>query len=182
MKHSAYITSFTPPSISHEPAALDAMETQFFERCRRNKTNVTYPHHIPVPRPVTNLQRRGLTYQSACGNRLGAPVPILGSTIALPTTTCPVSGQPVTKQTINKSTDIQSSTAEASIHYQLIGDSIMAQFPTAARKQRQAMRKELNTVHRQNLQRRLHHRIEVARANGNEALIQQLEQEMNLIG
>ena len=57
----------------------------------------------------------------------------------------------------------------------------MAQFPTAARKQRQAIRKELSTVHRQNLQRRLNHRLEVARADGNETLIQQLESEMNSI-
>ena len=171
------MTSFTPPSINNEPAALDAMETRFFERCRRNTTNVSYPHHIPVPRPVTNLQRRGLTYQSACGNRLGAPVPILGSTITLSQTTCPVSPQPV-----NRQVDIQSTQARTNIVYQLLGGQIMAQFPTAARKQRQAIRKELNTVHRQNLQRRLHHRLEVARANGNEALIHQLEQEMNLIG
>ena len=177
MRHSNYLTSFTPPSINHEPAALDAMETQFFERCRRNTTNVTYPHHIPVPRPVTNLQRRGLTYQSACGNRLGAPVPILGSTIALPQTTCPVSAQPVHQQI-----DPPSTQARKNIVYQLIGGQVMADFPTAARKQRQTMRKELHTVHRQNLQRRLHHRLEVARANGDEPLIQQLEQEMNLIG
>ena len=176
MRHADCITSFAPPSINHEPIALDEMETRFFERCRRNTTNVTYPHHIPVPRPVTNFQRRGLRYQSACGNQLGAPLPILGSTISLPTTTCPVL-QPVSQQL-----SLQSTQAKKSIIYQLIGIKIMTQFPTATRKQRQTMQKELNIVHRQNLQRRLHHRLEVARADGNATLIQQLEHEMNLIG
>lgn len=169
------MTSFIPPSISHEPAALDAMETRFFERCRRNTTNIAYPHHIPVPRPVTNLQRRGLTYQSASGSLLGAPVPILGSTISLPKTTCLLSAHAVAEH-INEPIEGKE------FHYQLIEGQIMAQFPTAARKQRQSMRRELNTVHRQNLQHRLHHRLEVARADGNQTLVQQLEKEMNLIG
>ena len=180
MRHSNCVTSFTPPSLHKETVALDAMETQFFERCRRNTTNVSYVHHMPVPRPITNLQRRGLTYQSACSKRLGNPVPILGSTIVLPTTTCPVSAQPAMNRAADRQTE--ESSLEASDHYQILGGHIMAQFPTAARKQRQVMRKELNTVHRQNLQRRLHHRLEVARADGNKTLIQQLEQEMNLIG
>ena len=156
--------------------ALDAMETRFFEHCRRNTTNVIYPHHVPVPRSVTNLQRRGLTYQSACGKQIGTPLPILGSTIALPKTTCPISAQPN-----HQPFSTQSNQKTKGIIYQLIGGQIMAQLSTAARKQRQAMRKELNTIHRQNLQRRLHHRLEVARADGNQALIQQLEHEMNLI-
>lgn len=180
MRHSNCITSFPSPSLPKETVALDAMETQFFERCRRNKTNVSYVHHIPVPQPVINLQRRGLTYQSACGHRLGTPVPILGSNIALPMTTCPVSAHPEMNQAVDSSEP--TSILEAGNRYKIFGGQIMAQFSTAARKQRQAMRKELSTIHRQNLQRRLHHRLDVARAEGNTSLIQQLEQEMNLIG
>ena len=177
MGHADCITLFTPPSIHHEPTALDVMETRFFDRCRRNTTNVTYPHHIPVPRHVTNFQCRGLTYQSACGNQLGAPVPILGSTITLPATTCPVSAQRASRQL-----RLHSTQAEKDIIYQRIGSKIMAQSPTVTRKQHQTLQKELNIVHRQNLQHRLHHRLEVARADGNTTLIQQLEYEMNLIG
>jgi hypothetical protein len=37
-------------------------------------------------------------------------------------------------------------------------------------------------VHRQNLQRNLEHRLQVARANGDERLIRQLEAEMRYLG
>ncbi len=37
-------------------------------------------------------------------------------------------------------------------------------------------------AHRQNIQRSLEHRLEVARANGDEKLIRQLEDEMKLLG
>jgi hypothetical protein len=45
----------------------------------------------------------------------------------------------------------------------------------------QAMMGEVANVHRQNIQRRLQHRLEVAKAKGDVTLISQLEQEMRLI-
>ncbi|MEB3231186.1 MAG: hypothetical protein VKJ64_09265 [Leptolyngbyaceae bacterium] len=84
------ITSF---GINREPAALDTQETQFFERCRRGTTNVTYPRHIPIPTPVFNVQRRGLTYQSAAGHHQCMALPVAGSTRFMAGTTCPL-GRP----------------------------------------------------------------------------------------
>jgi Domain of unknown function (DUF4278) len=46
---------------------------------------------------------------------------------------------------------------------------------------RQSMVGEVANTHRQNIQRRLQHRLEVAKAKGDAALINQLEQEMRLI-
>jgi hypothetical protein len=42
--------------------------------------------------------------------------------------------------------------------------------------------KKAQQLHRQNLQRSLEHRLEVARAKGDEQLIRQLEAEMKYIG
>lgn len=46
---------------------------------------------------------------------------------------------------------------------------------------RQVMISEVANVHRQSIQRRLQHRLEVAQAKGDDTLIGQLEQEMRLI-
>jgi len=43
---------------------------------------------------------------------------------------------------------------------------------------RKALMRELSNVHRQNIQRSLQHRINVAREHGNEQLVRQLELEM----
>lgn len=51
----------------------------------------------------------------------------------------------------------------------------------AAPKSRQAMLAEVARAHRQNIQRSLQHRIEVARARGDEALVSILEREMQQI-
>lgn len=54
---------------------------------------------------------------------------------------------------------------------------------SASRKARSAGRRallaEIGRVHRENLQHRLQHRLEVAKAQGNSSLIAQLENEMN---
>ncbi|MEM9217670.1 MAG: hypothetical protein AAGD25_25430 [Cyanobacteria bacterium P01_F01_bin.150] len=176
MRHSDRLTSFTPHSINREPAALDAMETRFLERCRRNASNVPYPRHIPVPTPVTNFQRRGLAYQPVRGNQLVASGSVLDSTFSLQKTT-----HSALEHSASQTIKLQPTQDKKNNFYQLIRGSIMTQFSTATRRQRHALRQELNTVHRQNLQRRLTHRLEVARASGNEILIRQLEQEMSLI-
>jgi len=41
-----------------------------------------------------------------------------------------------------------------------------------------SVRQNLGQVHRENLKRRLEHRIQVAQSQGNESLLRQLEQEM----
>lgn len=46
-------------------------------------------------------------------------------------------------------------------------------------KSRQETLKEAAAIHRANIQKRLQHRIEVARAQGNEQLLRQLEAEAN---
>ncbi len=46
-------------------------------------------------------------------------------------------------------------------------------------KSRQEMLKEAAAIHRANIQKSLQHRIEVARAQGNEKLLRQLEAEAN---
>jgi hypothetical protein len=43
---------------------------------------------------------------------------------------------------------------------------------------RQVRKAEVSRIHRENIQRRLQHRLEVARSKGDERLIHQLEQEM----
>lgn len=45
----------------------------------------------------------------------------------------------------------------------------------------QKQAKQAAIVHRQSLHKNLQHRIEVARANGNEALVRQLEAEANYL-
>ncbi|NET48985.1 MAG: hypothetical protein F6K09_09720 [Merismopedia sp. SIO2A8] len=173
-------THFVSHGVNREPAALDALELQFFERCRRNATNVVYPRHIPVPHPVTNLQRRGLTYQSATGIGNLVPLPILGRALSLPSAACPLSGQPLSRLSCSNP-GVEATAGPSIVYSQVTRNSMTHNQLIASRQRRQATRQELNTVHRQNLQRRLHQRMEAARANGNEALLHQLEKEMNLI-
>ena len=49
-------------------------------------------------------------------------------------------------------------------------------------KNRQEVIKETAQAHRSNLQKNLQHRLEVARAKGDQRLIQQLEAEANYLG
>lgn len=49
----------------------------------------------------------------------------------------------------------------------------------AMNRNRQQAIKQAAEAHRQNIQRSLQHRMEVARANGDENLLRQLEAEMN---
>lgn len=171
-------THFASASVHREAAALDALENQFFERCQRNSANVVYPRHVPVPCRTTNLQRRGLTYQSTTGISKSVPLPVLDHAFSLPLTTCPISDQPRLPSSFLNPVVVKQAT-HSILYPQTIRNS-MTHDPTASRQRRQATRQELNTVHRQNLQRRLHQRMEVARANGNEELLHQLEKEMNL--
>ena len=181
MQHLNCITSSNTLHASHEPPALDVLETRFFDRCRRNSGHVSYPRHIPVPEPITNFQRRGLTYRSATGPHAGTPLPVLGDAISLASTTCPISGQETFAQDVIHRVLGQRLIRQPFLFQATRGYTMANYEPTASRKQRQDSRRELNTVHRQNLQRLLQRRMEAARANGNETLLQQLEQEMNLI-
>lgn len=179
MKHSVFPSSSLSSGLNpvtcvqDDQVALDGGETRFLELCRRHDTGVSYPRHVPTPPVVTNLQQRGLTYQSASGQGLGT-VPVWGATIPLPLTTCPI-----TQHSDRGQNGEYSERQDQS--YQLLGGQLMTQMSTAARRQRQSLRRELSAVHRQNLQRRLQHRLDVARSNGNNELLHQLEQEMSLL-
>ncbi|NEQ99882.1 MAG: hypothetical protein F6K30_24820 [Cyanothece sp. SIO2G6] len=80
----------TSLGLHRESVALDQQETQFFEHCRRSPANVPYPRHIPVPAPVFNVQRRGLTYQSAVGHCQCLSLPVMASARLMTGATCPI--------------------------------------------------------------------------------------------
>lgn len=136
-----------------EPPSVDMAETQLTGRYRGKAFNFAYPRHIPVTQPSLDLQYRGISYRTTTMGRIETPSP---------------TGQVTSPATNNSATNNNNEgipSTPAQIH------------PLRMRKQ--VLMQEITKIHRENLQRRLIHRIEVARARGDERLVAQLENEMH---
>ncbi len=140
-------------SYDYNPPMLEVTESDVAVQYRGQSAPYTYVRHVPIPQPAEQLTYRGVAYQTTRrGQVLPADVQVAGS------------GQ---------------LTSQASLRHKLsnLRDKLMGTSPAA-----QARRELLQTssqLHKDSMTRSLQHRLDVAKAQGNSALIQQLEAEMS---
>ena len=143
----------------YNPPMLEVSESNITCQYRGQKKAYTYVRHVPIPQPAERLTYRGVAYQT---NRYGQVQPI--STTATTEVATSNASQPA-GQVDSKGLNL------ANLRGKLTGTSPAAQ----------ARRELLNAsskLHKNNIARSLAHRIEVAKAEGNDILLQQLEAEM----
>ncbi len=131
----------------YTPPVLEVTESEIVCRYRGHTAPYTYVRHVPIPQPTERLTYRGVAYQTT---RQGG--------------TQQVSQQPATRPVV------PSESMLTGLHRKLAGTSPVAQA-------RQELLKASSRLHKENITRSLQHRIEVAKAQGNESLLQQLESE-----
>ncbi|MEL6354849.1 MAG: DUF4278 domain-containing protein [Cyanobacteria bacterium J06627_28] len=135
----------------HNPPMLEVTESDVAYQYRGSSARYTYVRHVPIPQPAEHLSYRGVAYQTTRHGHIQQLQP-QGQTL-----------QPVTPRT-----------TLANLRQKLLGRSKAAQA-------RRELVKEATRLHQSNITRSLQHRIDVAKAQGNEVLLQQLESEMRQI-
>lgn len=144
-------------SYDYNPPMLEVTESEIAMQYRGQSVAYTYVRHVPIPQPAERLTYRGAAYQTT---RRGQVLPAEGQ----------ISGQiSGNGQLINQA---GFGTKLASLRNKLMGTSPAAQ---ARRELLQAS----SQLHRESIARSLQHRMEVARSQGNEMLVEQLELEMS---
>jgi len=132
----------------YNPPMLEVTESEVACQYRGQATTVRYVQHVPIPQPAEQLTYRGVAYQTTRQGQL-----------------IQLSGQPEdVKATVRKAHALQGLR-------KLSGNS------TAAKARRELLN-EASQTHKQSISRSLQHRIEVAKAEGNDGLLRQLESEM----
>lgn len=135
----------------YNPPVLEVVESEMTCQYRGARAVYTYVRHVPIPQPAERLTYRGVAYQTTRQGQIQQ----LGSA-AQPVNANAVAGADATPATW--------------------GNKLTGNRPAA-----QARRELLRTSsqqHQQSIARVLQHRIEVAKAQGNQTLLQQLESEM----
>ncbi|MGB7086341.1 MAG: DUF4278 domain-containing protein [Phormidesmis sp.] len=135
----------------YNPPMLEVTESDIVCQYRGHATRPIYVRHVPIPQIAERLTYRGVAYQTT---RQGE-IQQLSEQRAEQSATQPVRGGIM-----------------AGLRSKLAGNS------TAAYSRRQLL-KESSLLHQQSITRSLQHRMEVAKARGDEALVQQLESEMS---
>ena len=133
----------------YNPPLLEMTESKVVCRYRGQSARYTYAHHVPIPQPAERLTYRGVAYQTTRQGQVKQ-----------------LTGEPLAEQTIRPQSTL------TGLRRKLTGISPAAQA-------RRELLQEASLHHRENIARSLQHRIEVARAQGNDALLQQLESEMH---
>ncbi|MGB3669793.1 MAG: DUF4278 domain-containing protein [Phormidesmis sp.] len=135
----------------YNPPVLEVVESEMACQYRGARATYTYVRHVPIPQPAERLTYRGVAYQTTRQGQIQQ----LGST-AQPTNADAVAGVDATPATW--------------------GSKLTSNRP-AAQARRELLRAS-SQQHQQSIARVLQHRIEVAKAQGNQMLLQQLESEM----
>ncbi len=138
----------------YNPPMLEVTESEVACRYRGNPCHYTYVRHVPIPQPAEELMYRGVAYQTT---RQGHIEQLASHPLAANSTVLSAN-----RQTIS------------SLRNKMMGISPAAQA-------RRDLVQEASLMHRQSIARSLQHRIEVAKAQGNDQLLQQLESEMSQI-
>ena len=144
----------------YNPPMLEMAESETVGCYRGARSHYTYVRHLPIPQPVNRLTYRGVAYETTRHGHLQqlAPVSQTGA-------------QTVPAQ---KAQSVRQSTPLTALRSKLTGTSPAAQA-------RRALLEESSRQHQQSIARSLKHRIDVAKAQGNQSLVQQLESEMSQI-
>ncbi len=136
----------------YNPPMLEMIESDAVCQYRGARTAYTYARHVPIPQPAERLTYRGVAYQTTRQGQIQQ----LGA---------------VTK-TSDSGLAAGASAKLAALGSKLTGDGSAAQA-------RRELLQSSSQLHQQNITRVLQHRIEVAKAQGNQALLQQLESELS---
>lgn len=135
----------------YNPLMLEVTKSDLACQYRGHAVQHTYVRHVPIPQPTERLSYRGVAYQTT---RQGG----------IQQLTTPLTGQENGVTTARP-------TSLGQLRSRLTGNS------TAAKARRQLLQ-ESSALHEQSIARTLQHRMDVAKAQGNQALLQQLESEM----
>ena len=133
----------------YNPPLLEMTESKAICRYRGQSSRYTYAHHVPIPQPAERLTYRGVAYQTTRQGQIKQ-----------------LTGQPLAEQ------PTQQQGRFTGLRRKLTGVSPAAQA-------RRELLQEASQHHKENIARSLRHRIEVAKAQGNDTLLQQLESEMH---
>ena len=137
----------------YNPPVLEVTNSDTVGKYRGHAVQHTYVRHVPIPQPAERLTYRGVAYQT--------------------TRTGGIQQLDISSKVRNGALAHQAGgTALAGLRSKLTGTSPAAQ----ARIQ---LLKESSVQHKASIARSLQHRIDVAKAEGNTVLVQQLESEMS---
>ncbi len=146
----------------YNPPELEVTTSDVAMKYRGQTAYYTYVQHVPIPQPVERLTYRGAAYQTT---RQGQVLQVAGA-------------QPsgvVQEQSMSQR--IGQSGRAGVTTLSLLRDRLMDVSPAAqARKQ---LLQEASRLHHDNIVRSLQHRLAVAKEQGNDRLVQQLESEMS---
>lgn len=142
----------------YNPPMLEVTESKIACRYRGQVARYTYVRHVPIPQPAERLTYRGVAYQTT---RYGQVQQLTGQQLT---------EQQPTEQQLTEQPTRQG--ALSGLRSKLVGVS-------PAIKVRRELLQEASQHHKENIVRSLQHRIEVAKAQGNDILLQQLESEMH---
>lgn len=143
----------------YNPPVLDVTQSEAACQYRGQSATVNYVRHVPITQPAEQLTYRGVAYQTT---RKGEVLQLVGQPA--------VQGQQLASNEATARPKARQTSVFQALR-KLAGDS-----PAASA--RRELLKEATQVHKQSISRALEHRIEVARAEGNERLLRQLEAEM----
>lgn len=146
--------SYRAVNYESNPPALELTESEIGGKYRGANWRHHYPRHIPVPQPVVDLKYRGVAY--SIGDPVDVEAVFLQRRYALA-----VSRKRYGAPSEAKRCALASATPEGT---------------SAVSNRRQVMDK-LNNTHLTNIRQSLEHRLQVARAKGDENLIRHLEAE-----
>lgn len=133
----------------HNPPVLEVTKSEIACQYRGHASQYTYVRHVPIPQPAERLTYRGVAYQTTRQGSIQQIAP-----------------QP------HESATRHGGISLAGLRRKLTGNSSVVQ----ARRQ---LLQESSQRHKTSIARSLQHRIDVAKAQGNEQLLQQLESEMH---
>ncbi len=137
-------------SYDYNPPMLEVTESEMAMRYRGQSTAYTYVRHVPIPQPAEQLTYRGVAYQTTRRGQV-IPTDITQKTAGRP------AGAGVTL---------------ANLRSKLLGISPEAQA-------RRELLQTSSLLHKESIMRSLQHRLDVAKSQGNDMLVQQLESEMS---
>ncbi|MEO1622711.1 MAG: DUF4278 domain-containing protein [Cyanobacteria bacterium J06632_3] len=133
----------------HNPPMLEITAGEMTCQYRGHAVPYTYVRHVPIPQPAQRLSYRGVAYQTTRHGQV----------------------QPLVAQSPNADS-VRPGISLSNLRNKLMGTSPAAQA-------RRELLKTSSRLHQANISRSLQHRIEVAKAQGNHDLLEQLEAEMS---
>ena len=146
----------------YNPPMLEVTTGDVAMKYRGQTAHYTYAQHVPIPQPVERLTYRGVAYQTT---RQGQVLQVTGA-------------QPsglAKEQSMGQRTGQSGQAGVTTLS--LLRDRLMGVSPAAqARKQ---LLQEASQLHHDSIMRSLQHRLAVAKEQGNDRLVQQLESEMS---